>query len=144
MKTCKSCGVEKSLEDFGRAGRHLRSECRECYQPKPRNLGNTSGYRVCKHCNQLKTWRIHSKDHRHTFIYADESGRKWKAAVCPECYSSKQMAYKQFIRGKPSKQESIRHCRKCAKQLPADKYFYHTNCAPFAFNYTQNGNEIYL
>lgn len=100
---------------------------------------------ICKKCEQDKP-KIKAERRPPTIrgnnngcYYRDDYGRLWQGNICPDCFWPKGRAYykeatdeadmhpDRFFNPNPI---SHRHCRKCDKNLPISRYFYHEECAP--------------
>lgn len=61
MKTCATCGVEKSLDDFHKKGKYYYSKCKDCWRAytKAHYQNNTQYYKDKAKVNRKPIWEQH-------------------------------------------------------------------------------------
>lgn len=112
-------------------------------------IAKNTGIAKCRQCQQEKPkLRAEKRPSTEGNYYRDDKGRMWQGNICPDCFWPAQTAYykedadesemhpDRFFESDPI---SFRHCRKCDKNLPTSKYFYHNECAPEDVHYMMEG-----
>jgi len=96
---------------------------------------------ICRQCQQEKVKNRAEKRNapRRGHYFRDERGRMWQGNQCPDCFWPTDRAYykededeaemhpDRFFEPDPI---GHRKCRKCEKNLPMSRYFYHAECEP--------------